>query len=378
MKIRNGYTASLKSPSRYNPNNHTSLGCALLYIVMLTTFLGLPYLLDLVDFSQRIYEASGNDYYFLLCVNALLSQGVIVAFGLVYSAIKGVNPVCGGGYRVRFDFTHILFACMIVVGVQLCFTSLHVNFAESAESVFDLVDIPEIDESLISGNIVWAFVYLAMVAVLPAVCEEIVFRGVLMRGFARFGGFASVIISSVMFSLFHGNFQQVILQFLGGVAIGACVYVTKNFLIGCVMHFFNNLFASWYVVYELLFVDRFAGVNAVYSTVIGIVLLIAGCYYYFKLYLVEKGYQKRTLLYGKEYRALPVLMSAENRAESSSIVIDAMQIDEFKRYYPDAMRFKRGRFISLNREGKALPSIIFIGVGIALAALLVILNRFGI
>ena len=136
-----------------------------------------------------------------------------------------------------------------------------------------------------------------------------------------------------MFSIFHGNLQQVVLQFIGGVAIGACVYITKNFTLGCVMHFFNNLFAILVAVNQALSTlsESLGNVITVCSILSGLALLIVGGHYFLNVYLVEKGYASNSVVFGKAKREVKVLMSCESRAERSSIVIDASQVPEFKR-----------------------------------------------
>ena len=62
-----------------------------------------------------------------------------------------------------------------------------------------------------------------------------------MRGLEQFGGLFAVICSSVMFALMHGNFNQLILQFIGGLAIGGVVYITKNYFLGVIMHCVKTL-----------------------------------------------------------------------------------------------------------------------------------------
>ncbi|MBQ9482020.1 MAG: CPBP family intramembrane metalloprotease [Clostridia bacterium] len=372
MKYRNEYTKGLTAPSRYNPNDFTATGAAVFYIVMLLAFFALPYILRATGFVAFISEAANGDSYLILCVYAVISQAFILSFSLVFCVINGVNPVRGGGYENRFDFTPILFGCALVVGVQICFSPLHMEFAKSASFG---TGGTAIDPENLSGNPLWVILYLYLTVLLPCVCEEIAFRGIIMRGLSRFGFFASVTLSAAMFALFHGNFNQLILQFLGGVAIGACVYVTKNFAVGAAMHFFNNLFAYAFAVFAE--VSSSVGVGNVvtaFSVPAGVIMLLVGCYY-FANFLMRKS----AIENGKRRKPVPVLMSAESRVKTSSIIIDASQVKEFRKYYPDAMRYSRGGFVSLNRERKsAVLPVVLLSAGVFLALAVVVLDQFGI
>ncbi|MBP5308492.1 MAG: CPBP family intramembrane metalloprotease [Clostridia bacterium] len=374
MKIKNGYTKNLIRPSRYNPNDFTATGVALFYTVMLLAFFALPYLSEFTGFSEVLWNVAQGDELFVMCVDVIISQGLILSFALVYSAIKGVNPFSGGGYEMRFDLTPMLFGCMLVAGIQICFSPLHYAFSESAASFGTGGSVAE---GGISGNPVWLAVYIVLTLLLPCICEEAAFRGILMRGLSRFGFFVALTLSSSLHALFHGNFQQIILQFTGGVAIGACMYVTKNFAVGAAMHFFNNLFAYGFVVFGETAKRLGVGVYDVtmsFGIIAGLMMLVTGAYY-FARYTRCKGAVEN----GMRRKPVPVLMSAESRAQNSSIVIDASQITEFRKYYPDAMRYKRGGFVSLNKDTKSpvLPALLLALCGV-LAVVYVVLNQFGI
>ncbi len=379
MKVKNGYTASLVRPSRYNPNNFTSVGSAILYVALLATFFALPYILQLAGFYELLISL-GDDY-LVIVIDVLISQSLILCFGIVFSLIERANPISGGGYVCRFDFAPMTFGCALVVGLQICLSAFHMEFSEAAGYFGSPVSDGLIDINNLNGNPLWMLLYIALVSALPCVCEELVFRGIIMRGFSRFGGLVSAVLSAAMFSLFHGNYSQLMLQFIGGLAIGLCAYLTKNFAVAIAMHFANNAFAlAFSVVKELTRANEgLYGVTVVFSSIIGVALLIAGGAYFVKMYAKRKDGVNCSGEFTRPPKSIPVLLSERSRAENSSIVIDALQIEEFIKYYPDAMRFKRGAFVSLNREARSpAGAITLICVGLALAVAIVILNGFGI
>ena len=86
-------------------------------------------------------------------------------------------------------------------------------------------------------------IYLLMVlvsAVLPAVVEELIFRGAILRGFVRYGPVVAVIVSSVLFSLFHLNPLQTVYQFALGVVLALVVLKTGKLIYAIILHFINN------------------------------------------------------------------------------------------------------------------------------------------
>lgn len=81
---------------------------------------------------------------------------------------------------------------------------------------------------------------LLVVGVITGICEEVLFRGVLMRGFERLGIVAAIAISSILFGMMHFDFQQIVSTSLLGVVIAIVVYRTNSLYAGMIAHFANN------------------------------------------------------------------------------------------------------------------------------------------
>lgn len=86
------------------------------------------------------------------------------------------------------------------------------------------------------------------VAILPAICEEFIHRGVLLQGIKHIGFKKAIIISSVLFGLVHFNIQQVSYAIVVGLILGFVSVVAKNIYPAMIIHFINN-FISTYISY---------------------------------------------------------------------------------------------------------------------------------
>jgi sodium transport system permease protein len=86
-----------------------------------------------------------------------------------------------------------------------------------------------------------------LVAVTPAVCEEMVFRGVLLQGLGReMRMWRAVGLSALIFGAFHLSFETVIRLLPTawiGLLIGYVAWHSRSLLPGMLMHFVNNGFA---------------------------------------------------------------------------------------------------------------------------------------
>ena len=86
--------------------------------------------------------------------------------------------------------------------------------------------------------------YFISTAILPAIVEELVFRGAIMQSLRRFGDTFALLISSLLFGLVHGNLVQAPMAFITGLAIGHFVLRTGSLRTGMLVHFINNALAT--------------------------------------------------------------------------------------------------------------------------------------
>lgn len=81
---------------------------------------------------------------------------------------------------------------------------------------------------------------LVAVAFLPAVTEEILFRGVLLKGLKGFSTAGAVLLCGGLFSLYHMNPAQTVYQFCCGVAFALLALRAGSVLPTMLAHFLNN------------------------------------------------------------------------------------------------------------------------------------------
>jgi membrane protease YdiL (CAAX protease family) len=85
------------------------------------------------------------------------------------------------------------------------------------------------------------FVNLLVMALLPAVCEEMMFRGWLQRALGQSVDYHTAIwVSAIVFSAIHFQFYGFIPRMLIGAALGYLYYYTGSLWAPIVAHFTNN------------------------------------------------------------------------------------------------------------------------------------------
>jgi len=86
-------------------------------------------------------------------------------------------------------------------------------------------------------------VLVIIVSITPAICEEVFFRGYVQRTIERKLGARSIIITGIIFGLYHMQPLNLISLSLLGILFGYVSYRSKSIFPSITAHFTNNLFA---------------------------------------------------------------------------------------------------------------------------------------
>jgi sodium transport system permease protein len=84
------------------------------------------------------------------------------------------------------------------------------------------------------------WVVLLAVAVTPAVCEELFFRGVLLSGLRSLGMWPAIAISSLLFAVAHASIYRLLPTLLLGLVLGYLVWKTGSIVVSMMVHALNN------------------------------------------------------------------------------------------------------------------------------------------
>lgn len=84
------------------------------------------------------------------------------------------------------------------------------------------------------------FISIISLVILPAVCEELLFRGLIFQGLKKHGKSFAIILSSVMFSIYHMSLSQTIYPILIGLLLGVIMYYEENIYYCIAVHLTNN------------------------------------------------------------------------------------------------------------------------------------------
>lgn len=81
-------------------------------------------------------------------------------------------------------------------------------------------------------------------AVLPALLEEWIYRGIILKALLPYGRIGAILVSSIMFGMMHISPDSVIFATYVGIALAICYVVTGSVWCGVLIHFINNAYST--------------------------------------------------------------------------------------------------------------------------------------
>ncbi|MBS1510887.1 MAG: CPBP family intramembrane metalloprotease [Bacteroidetes bacterium] len=222
-------------------------------------FAGFIPLLGKIDFSHLKGQSSESFLDLILkpeYANELRLMQFISTFfmffvpAVLYSKICHNKPMQHLGFAKRPALPQLVLACIIIVFALFIVGALtelwkHIPFSPYWQQKFKAAEDAYNKQVQVMArmNGFGDFILsLAIVALLPAVFEEVIFRGALQNLLSRWTKrpILAVIITSVVFSAFHGSYDGFLPRAVLGFVLGWLFYRTGNLWISVAAHFFNN------------------------------------------------------------------------------------------------------------------------------------------
>jgi membrane protease YdiL (CAAX protease family) len=121
------------------------------------------------------------------------------------------------------------------------------TFISSIKTILDSLDelIEKTFGNLLSADTIPEMLLVVLVvSIVPAISEEIMFRGYIQRSFEfKLKPFWAALITAVFFSLFHFNPYGILPLAALGLYFGFAAYMSESLVIPVFLHFLNNFFA---------------------------------------------------------------------------------------------------------------------------------------
>lgn len=152
----------------------------------------------------------------------------------------------------------ILFIGVSLLSEWSLFLNQQIDFESISSSLAYRIRIEHEDrdamiKAFIDGSWVNLLVNLFLIAIIPAIGEELAFRGVLQPLFIQLSNkkHVSIIFVAFIFAFIHFQFLDFLPRFVLGIIYGYVYLFSKNIYTTIFLHFLNNLIALLIVFYSV-------------------------------------------------------------------------------------------------------------------------------
>ncbi|MCF6357598.1 MAG: CPBP family intramembrane metalloprotease [Draconibacterium sp.] len=221
---------------KYYPTVLQAIHLIILYIFIQTV----------VDFPLALYDYyNGTDY--LYNPFKKITLGVGSTFFILYYGFRKSKAPFLQVFPMKF------FNPLILIPIATFLWGAH-NLLEIVGNLMDkFIPAPawfwEMFSKIFDGDFGWWGAFLK-VAVIAPIVEELIFRGLILQGFRRnYNGFIAVLMSALLFALFHLNPWQFPATFILGLLLGWLVLRTNSILLAILGHSINNALVLLTITY---------------------------------------------------------------------------------------------------------------------------------
>ena len=173
----------------------------------------------------------------IMVLFASVSQISFISIYFLYNFRMGIRQFRASGLSTKISKRNLILSALLGV---VCIFGLN-YLIEFVMQVFEAFGYQSSGLALPLDNIGWYFANVFLLAVLPAICEELIFRGIILNGLlSKYKPVTAVVFSAILFALMHGNIEQLVFPMLMGLVLGYVFFKTGSLLCTMILHFVNN------------------------------------------------------------------------------------------------------------------------------------------
>lgn len=179
-------------------------------------------------------ELSSSVWYIL--AYSIASIVMYLCIYIFYNLYQGIDKNAIG---LNFKLKWHTYLIAIAVGIISLFGVQY--FIGAVDDLLKVIGFP-MQSSFINPTDFPSFLLATFVlALIPAIFEELIFRGIIFKGLnKRFSLVGSILLSALLFALMHANLQQFVYPFILGCIMAWLVARTGSLIVSMIVHFINN------------------------------------------------------------------------------------------------------------------------------------------
>ncbi len=197
-----------------------------------------------------------------------------IVFGVLYKKYSKL-----GHLLPRYKNSPFYPAIMLLATFSfgMCGSQITNLISSICQLLFGTGEIPDVMEQTAPVNSSAGLVMLIFSALVAPICEELIYRKLLLGSMRPMGDTPAILVSSLIFGLAHGNFDQFAYAVFSGVIFGIIAVRYRSIVPTILLHIANNLLVSVTIYEQILLTGNGVIDSVIYfvSTIGNIVTSIA-------------------------------------------------------------------------------------------------------
>lgn len=233
----------------------------------------------------EVFGENANPY-----LAAVIIQLVIFAVpALLFCTLRGGDYTSNLRVRLPRPSSAVLTICAVIV--MICGSAV-INYLMSFVSPEMMAEGSASSYAGFAMNAgVFDALYLVLVfALLPAVTEEFLFRGIILHEYSTLSVSCSVIVSSLMFAMCHFSFVRLPAYFLCGLVLAALTYAARSVIASVIAHTVYNISTLFFEDYILHLAEKNNISSVLFVIVMAVLAMAALAFASFEASSIYKGY----------------------------------------------------------------------------------------
>ncbi|WP_298844321.1 CPBP family intramembrane glutamic endopeptidase [Clostridium sp.] len=198
--------------------------------------------------------------------------GVLVKYYVIIVLVKLLsNRSNEKNHKPYLNGMKFFYVALMIVAFRLIFDNSLIFWVSG-------ISMPSFINEAFDEITVSPIILIISVIIIAPIYEEIIFRGILLKGMSKkINPAIAIVISALLFGIVHMNIPQGVNAFLLGLVLGFIYLSSKSIYLSIFAHFINNILALSFSSFFSLIDGRYAiGIHAMFLF-IGIILLIIAC-----------------------------------------------------------------------------------------------------
>ena len=189
-------------------------------------------ILDSNEEWAKLYNESATFAYCISIVMTVLAIGLpTYVMLMIYKGDKDsllrLNPISGKEMVITVCISVVMFVGNLYLS----------EFNMLLASLFTRIDLPQTPPVITTSD---KLALMLSVVVAAPVLEELMMRGVIMRGMEGKSKWFAFIVTGAFFGMLHLNYYTLIPKVLGGILLCYMVFETNSIYTGMIVHLINN------------------------------------------------------------------------------------------------------------------------------------------